>query len=420
MRELHWRRYLRFWGPRADADVDDELHFHFEMRVRDYMARGLSEPEARAAVMRRLGDYEAVRDACVAITSRRERRMTRAQIVDALVQDVKFAVRTLGRQKAWTAVAVITLALGIGANTAVFSVVNSLILNPLPYPNADRLALVFQEPTKGNASGVVVTITPRAQVVEAWLSGARSFESLEAYLTNDVTAEQRGQETATLHAAYVAPTFPAFAGQRPLLGRMFTAAEATNKTPVMLLSEGVWRTRFGADPGAIGRAITVNETAYTIIGVLPAALRVPRLRQTQTDLWLPLKVERSTFNLYVVGRLRVGADRAAAARELDTLARHAAGGLPGQGQFRAKIQAPREMVGFRDSLLMLSGAVALVLLIACANVANLLLARMQTRGRELAVRAALGAGRLRLIRQLLAESVPAARAPGWVAFPDVG
>src|SRR4029077_11045222 len=154
-----WRRYLRFWGPRAAADVDDELRFHIEMRVREFMARGMSESEARDATARRLGDLAPNRAECLSINTRRERRMTRAQLVDAFTQDVSFAIRTLGRQKGWTAVAILTFALGIGANTAVFSVVNSLLLHPLPYPNADRMAIVYQEPTRGNNTGMMVTVT---------------------------------------------------------------------------------------------------------------------------------------------------------------------------------------------------------------------------------------------------------------------
>src|SRR4029450_4337327 len=160
-RAATWRRYLRFWGPRAEADVDDELSFHLEMRARDYMERGMTELEARRAAARRLGDLASARAECIAITSRRERRMTRSQIIDAFVHDVTFAWRTLGRQKGWTAVAIATLALGIGANTAVFSVVNTLLLHPIPYPNADRVAFVYQEPTEGNNTGMRGMVTPQ-------------------------------------------------------------------------------------------------------------------------------------------------------------------------------------------------------------------------------------------------------------------
>jgi hypothetical protein len=132
-RALTWRRYLRFWGPHAASDVDDELRFHIEMRERDYLVRGMSPTDARAAAAKRLGDLDTARAACLSVSTRRERRMARAELIDVLRQDVRFALRTLGRQKAWTAVAVFTLALGIGANTAMFSVVESALWHPLPY-----------------------------------------------------------------------------------------------------------------------------------------------------------------------------------------------------------------------------------------------------------------------------------------------
>ena len=207
-----WRRYLRFWGPRAAADVDDELRFHVEMRVRDYVARGLSEDEARAATLRRLGDLVTARSECVTITTRRERRMTRAQLIDAFVQDVRFALRTLGRQKGWTAVAILTLALGIGANTAVFSVVNSLLLHPLPYPNADRIVIIFQEPSQGNSTGMNVMVTPRPSIVRGWLEGSRSFEAIEPFHTTDMALRIRGGEASTVHGASILSDFSRFTG----------------------------------------------------------------------------------------------------------------------------------------------------------------------------------------------------------------
>ncbi len=405
-----WRRYLRFFGPRADADVDDELRFHFEMRVRDYVARGMSEADARAAVMRRLGDLAGVRAECVTITARRERRAARAQIVDAFLQDVRFALRTLGRQKGWTAAAVLTLALGIGANTAVFSVVNSLILHPLPYPDADRVMLVFQEPTSGNETGIRITINPDYTLARAWIEGNRSFESLQAYTNTDVTLEPPGGTPSTAHAARITPGFPALAGQLPLLGRAFTSSDVAERAPVVMIGEGMWRSRFGADSQVIDRAIAVDDKSYTIVGVMPEAMRLPRIRQTTTDLWLPLELTDSTMGVALVGRLRPGVSFANAAQELDSLTARTQGISGDEMRFRTKLTSPGEMVGFHESLLLLSGAVALVLLIACANVAHLLLARAATRQRELAVRAALGANKLRVVRQLLTESLVLATA----------
>src|SRR5437763_2658082 len=206
-RAATWRRYLRFWGPRAEADVDDELRFHIEMRVRDYIARGMSEGEARAATARRLGDLAHDRAECLTITTRRERRMTRAQLVDAFVQDVAFAVRTLGRQKGWTVVAILTLALGIGANTAVFSVVNSLLLHPLPYPHADRVAILFQEPTQGNQTGMNVMISPRPDLLRAWRESARSLEDVEGYSTSEMTLLPPRGEAASVRTARILASF---------------------------------------------------------------------------------------------------------------------------------------------------------------------------------------------------------------------
>src|SRR6185436_11047136 len=204
------------------------------------------------------------------------------------VQDVTFAARTLRRHAGWTTIAVLTLALGIGANSAMFGVVDHLLLHPIPYPDAGRVVIVFQEPTQGNATGMNVMITPMGRLVSAWQRSARTFESIEPYRTTDVTLERAGASPRVAHTGAIQPSFPRFAGQRPLVGRTFTDAEARGEAGVVMLGEAMWRTEYGSDPRIVGSRITIDRKPHTVIGVMPGVFQLPRTSEGDMDLWLPL------------------------------------------------------------------------------------------------------------------------------------
>ena len=383
-------------------DVDDEIAIHLALRAEQLIAEGVPRDRAIEEAVRRFGRPDESRARLLDAARHREHSMHRAESFDNLRQDVSFALRSLRRQKGWTAVTITTIALGVGATTAVFSVVSNLLLHPLPYRDAGRIVFVHQQPSEGNNTGIDVRITPTAPVVRAWKREAKHFESVEAYRTTRVSL-RTSAEPVSLEATQIEPTFPAFAGQRPMLGRMFTAGDVAGHVPVALLGEQAWRTQFVGDSSVIGRTLWLNDSAYTVIGVLPSSFQTPVIGDPARDVWLPLDLRDNTLGVSVIGRLRPGARISDATREMDSVFARTAGfkTIP----FKTVIKTPAQNVGIHDSLIMLTVAVALVLLVAFANVAHLVVARSNSRNRELAIRSALGAGRLRLFWQLLTESL---------------
>jgi predicted permease len=412
-----WRRYLRFWRPDVDADVDDELHFHLEMRTEELVARGWGTEAARAQALAEFGDVATVRTALREIDHRLAERRGHMEWLDALARDLRFAVRRLRRQPGFAVPAAATLGLGIGATAAIFALVHAVLLRPLPYHEPDRLVAVHHvAPGFGLTDGGLSDGT-----YAHYRARNRAFDEMGSYFDR-VLSVTDGDTPERLRAALVTPSVFAVLRARPARGRLCHDPAPVDPIEVVL-SHDLWVRRFGADPAVVGGTIELNRVPRAVVGVMPRGFDFPH---RDTQLWFCMPVDTAeaqlrSFHQTGIARLRAGVSPERARAELQRLVPLLADAYPDvtpELLEEAKLTAvvvPLKDAMLRDvrpALVLLLCTAALVLLISWANVANLFLVRAEHRRREIAIARALGASTRDLARRLLAESTTLAAAGG--------
>jgi len=390
-----------------ERDLADELESHLALQIEDNVRSGMSPEQARREAVLKLGGMAQAKELY------RDRRSI--PVLETTLQDLKFSLRTLGKSPGFTCIAVITLALGMAANTTIFSLVSSVLLRKPPVPDPDRLMAISTINTAEPGS----FLDSSAPDFLAWREQARSLEEVAASANRDVTLSG-GTEPQRVFTLGVTANYFRVLGVQPTLGRTFLPNEAEHgHDHVAVLSHKLWQSRFNADAAIAGKDVSIDGERYTIIAVMPARFRLDAF---DAALWTPLAIESSsTLSLNVVARLRRGISVQEAQAEMSTIAQRSARSHPETNKNRsARVLTMQEFTiqnaNDRPAMLLLMSAVAFVLLIACTNIANIVMARNATRQRELLIRAAVGAGRGRLIRQMLVESLLIGAAGGGIGF----